>query len=120
MTTQTRMPGSARLRDRVAALAELGIDDPLKLDIMARLMAEPGATLQVGELAARMGKSLGAVRHAVAELAQRGLIEHVRFYNRESCRFAAPDNLALRLADLLQRSPAERRAMRFALLSRRR
>jgi predicted transcriptional regulator len=119
MTTQARVDRAAREQLRLGELAELGIDSPLKLDLVARLMAEPAHEFQVASLAARAGKSVGAVRHALEELAQHGFVRHERFYNRETSSFAADPALALRLVRLIGRTSAARRELRFALLASR-
>ncbi len=118
MTIQARLHRPVE-QERLEALAALGIDSPLKLDLISRLMAEPGESLRVSDLAARCGKSVGTLRHALQELAASGVVRCERFYNRETCRLSAGPAVLLHLSRLLGRTPSERRRLRFALLSNR-
>lgn len=113
------MPIDAALDDRidgeerVASLLALGIDCPLKVDLLA-LLRQSGEPLSLDALAAACGGSAREIGATLDALVDAGLVARHRFYNLAEYTLADE-----RVLDLLGETPADSRRLRLALLRRR-
>jgi hypothetical protein len=105
-------------RARIEALVELGIDSPLKLDIVAAVDQRAPDRGRADALAAACGLSSRDVIPTLEELARAGLFECSRFYNIAEYEFRPPEDVRARLRTLLGATPDETRRLRRALLAR--
>jgi hypothetical protein len=104
--------------DRVAALVEIGIDSPLKLDLVAALAQDPWPYEGAAALATSCGASLRDVLPTLEQLERAKLVECRRLYNITEYGSSRSEAVRDRLASLLGATPAEVRRLRRALLAR--
>jgi hypothetical protein len=107
--------GIARESRRVAELRALGIDGPLKLDLVVAVgqatAAQPPETL-----AAACGVSQREVVPPLDELVEAGLLERRRFYNLAEYARSSDPLARASIAALVAEGPVAIRKLRRALL----
>ena len=111
---------SVMTRDSLKAdhLIAVGIDSPLKVDLIAVLEQEKGAFVAVDALATLCGTGQREAASALDALARRGLVECRRFYNLTEYAAARTAIAAAALRPLAGADPMELRRLRRAVLIR--
>jgi hypothetical protein len=109
---------AARAAERVDSLIELGIDSPLKLDVLTSIEQQGGSVGGPEALAAACGVSQRELVPTLEELVRSGLLERRRFYNVTDYSSTTSDDLRARLRELVAEGPSEIRRLRRALLAR--
>jgi hypothetical protein len=107
--------GAAEELARVDALVGLGIDSPLKLDIMAAIERGGRTDLSPERLAAVCGASPRDVVATLDELARARVVECRRFYNIPEYELSPSEEVRFLVRTLI--GPRSRR-LRAALLAR--
>jgi hypothetical protein len=110
---------TARESERIDALIDLGIDSPLKLDLLSTVEQAGGGFGRAETLAALCGASYRDATPTLDALADAGLIARRRFYNISEYGAGEPNEVRDRIRSLLFGvGPVEMRRLRRALLAR--
>lgn len=99
-------------------LIAIGIDSPLKLDLVVVLEQAGGAFVASDALASLCGVSQRDAVSVLDSLVRLGLVECRRFYNLTEYASDRTAETRARLADLVALDPAEVRRLRRAMLVR--
>jgi uncharacterized protein with GYD domain len=117
--TQETVQGVAGERERVEELLALGIDSPLKLDLVTALDGTSDRALALDDLVAACGGSTRDLAATLGELALARVVEPRPFYNLTEYALSARGPFRDRLRRAIGRTAAERRRLRLALIARR-
>ena len=117
MTTETAQ-SVARDVERIDELIALGVDSPLKLDLLTTIEQAGSGAGQPEGLAAVCGVSQREIIPTLDELVRAGLLERRRFYNITEYASAGADDLRSRVRGLLAEGPTALRRLRRSLLAR--
>lgn len=118
MTIEAAGRSLAHDMERVEALVDLGVDSPLKLDLLALIEQAGGHVGEPEDLAALCGVSQREIIPPLDDLVRAQLLEERRFYNVTEYAAASGGAARQRVRDLIAEGPTEIRRLRRALLAR--